>query len=844
VWVNLDERDSDLMTFTSLLVTAFETIVPTAGRQALALATQTERPSPSQLSALLANDLAGVGDGLVIVLDDFHLVREPSIHALLSLLVRRLPPTIQLVISGREDPPLQVARLRERREIAEVRADDLRFDRAEAIAFVRAMGDAPLDLRLVADSVDRSEGWAVGLRLLSLGSSPTGSSQTGPTAAREGQFVDDYLFDEVLSRQAPELRHFLTQTSILDRFCAPLCEAVVDGLQPGDGRRLLDDSMAAGLFLTSLDDERRWYRYLHLFRDMLRRCLEREVGPEGIRVLRLRASDWFEGQGLWDEAATQAIDANDVDQVTALVETCLLGDRGINTGLMLDSWTRRLPSDVVAASPTLMLARCGRLAIRGEVGELDSLLRPVEAMLVAEPSRMNPALLPIAQGQIDMQLAWVVHHMGSGDHEALNRLERALDLLPMDQHDHRGAASGQYAITLQCLGRTDEALAWLRAEHERGTALHPDYVVRLLNGQLYVELASGRLPAAADSGRRMVAQGNALQYPLLVGWGHFALARVAYEWNDLAGARTNFESILALGRDAQRMCSLYATLGLSLTLVAQGQPAEAERLVLAELEQAEEAGNSLFVESLRSFMARMALASYDLDRAADWLARVTYTRRGITGFEVEDPMLTRARVLLSGAIPEGLEDATAAVDRAIEAAETRHVTASLVQGLALRALIEQSRGEMSRAARSIARALEVAEPGHFTRAFIDLGPPLTGLLVEMATQGGLPTGGKRVLDACRAQSGVPVSGVPTRDPARPEPAEALTWRELDVLLLMDGHFTNKEIARLLGIPEETVKRHIKNIYDKLQVKGRRDDAIRAYDLGSPRAGNGETPPPG
>ena len=327
-------------------------------------------PSLSQLSALLADDLAGIDDELVIVLDDFHLIQEPSIHVLLSLLVRRLPPTIQLVIASREEPPLPVALLRGRRELAEVRADDLRFDRAEAMAFVRGMSDAPLDLRRVADAVDRSEGWAVGLRLLTLVSPPSGSSQTSPTpaAARERQFVDAYLFEEVLSRQTPELRRFLTQTSILDRFCAPLCEAVVDGLQPGDGQRLLDESMAAGLFLTSLDDEQRWYRFHHLFRDMLRRRLERDAGPERVRALRRRASDWLAGQGLWDEAATQAIDANDVGRVTSLVETCLMTERSIGAGLMLESWTRRLPPDVVEASPTLSLARCGRLAIRGEVG--------------------------------------------------------------------------------------------------------------------------------------------------------------------------------------------------------------------------------------------------------------------------------------------------------------------------------------------------------------------------------------------------------------------------------------------------------------------------------------------
>jgi len=844
VWVSLDELDGDLVSFTRVLVSALGTVVPHAGREALALATQTESPPLSQLSALLASDLAGVEDELVLVLDDFHLIQEASIHVLLSLLVRRLPPTIQVVIASRAEPPLPVALLRGRRELAEVRADDLRFDRAEAMAFVRGMNEAPLDLRHVADAVDRAEGWAVGLRLLTLVSSPSGSSHTSPTpgVARERQLVDAYLFEEVLSRQGPELRRFLTQTSILDRFCAPLCEAVVDGLHPGDGQRLLDACMAAGLFLASLDDEHRWYRFHHLFRDMLRGRLERDAGPERVRALRARASDWLAGEELWDEAATQAIEANDVGRVTPLVETCLMTERSIGTGLMVESWIRRLPGHVVDANATLSLARCAPLGVRGQVGAVESESRRIEAMLAEEPSCMSPALLPIARGQIDVQLAWVLCERGGADQEAHDHAKRALDLLPADQYDFRGVAASIYPNTLHYLGRTDDALAWFGAELGHAAALHPEYMVRLLVGQSHVERAAGRLPALVQTGRRMVAFGEAHQSALAIGWGHFTLGSVAYEWNDLGGAREHFEAVLALGQDAQRMCAVNATLGLALTRIARGERGVAERLVLAELEQVEGTRDTFFLEGLRSFMARLALASNDLDRATYWLARVALTRKSIAGYDSENPLLTRAHVLAASARPEDLEEASAAVDHAIEAAEARHVVGHIVKGLAVRALIERSRGEMARAARSITRALEIAGPGQFTRTFVDLGPPLTELLDELASHGGLPKGGHRVLMACRAASAVPAFGPPSRDRAAPRLVEALTWRELDVLLLMEGHFTIREIAQLLGMPEETVKRHATNLYSKLQVTDGRDAVLRAYDLGFLRAEDRETAP--
>jgi len=333
----------------------------------------------------------------------------------------------------------------------------------------------------------------------------------------------------------------------------------------------------------------------------------------------------------------------------------------------------------------------------------------------------------------------------------------------------------------------------------------------------------------------MVAFGNAHHNALVIGWGHFALGSVAYEWNDLSTAREHFEAVLALGRSAQRMCSVNATLGLAQTLIAQGQPAEAERLMLAELEQVEGTHDTFFLEGLRSFLARLALESSNLDRATYWLAGVAPTRKSIAGYDSENPLLTRAHVLVARASPDALDEASVAVACAVEAAEARHVVGYIVKGLAVRALIERSRGDNGRAARSIARALEIAEPGRFTRAFVDLGPPLTSLLADLASRGGLPKGGARVLDVCRAESGARVFSLSGRDQATPKPVETVTWRELDVLQLMDGHLTNKEIARRLGIGEETVKKHAASIYSKLEAKGRREAVARAYDLGILRA---------
>jgi LuxR family maltose regulon positive regulatory protein len=834
VWVNLDELDSGLTSFTTLLATALESAVPGVGREALTALARTEHPSPSELSALLADDLAPIEHELIVVLDDYHVIREPSVHVLMSLLLRRLPTSVQLVIASREEPSLPIAALRARRELAEVRAEDLRFSRAEASSFLAGSGRPPLEPQIVAEAVDRTEGWAVGLRMLALGGALAVPDEAGvgPTTSHQLRFADAYLLEEVLAQQPPELQRFLMQTSVLDRFSVPLIEAVVDGLQPGDAQRLLDASMIAGLFVVALDDEQRWYRYHILFRDMLRRCLERELGAERVRALITRASIWLDANGLLEEAAISAFAAGDALRAAALIERLVPIWQQREQWATLDVWLRRLPPDVVAMSPALGLARCRLLTLRCELGALESELRRLETMLTR--SRMpplDPADLDAALGLINASFAYLLHETGGDDWEALGRTHLAFQQLPRDRTDQRGAACLLHAVTLQCLGRTEEALAWLRAELGKDTALPHTIIARLLNAEAYVELSSGQLDAATHTARQLVALARAGDLTLHSGWGHYTLGRIAYEWNDLAGASEHFNAVLALGDGAHSICTVNATCGLALSLAALGKHREAERLVFRELARVEEDGNTFFVVRLRSFMARLAVAASDPDRAAHWSAGVAFTQRAITAFDLEDPWLTRALVLIAQPTDERLAEASSLLERALDAAHSRHIVSSIVKGLALRALVERSRGEASSAFKSITDALTIATPGRFIRTFVDLGPPLTRLLVELAIHGGLPKGGERVLEACRAEAGLRASSLPDRNADLPDDVVSLTWRELDVLHLLDGRHTNREIAQQLCIAEETVKKHAVNIYAKLHVTGRREAVARAYALG-------------
>jgi LuxR family maltose regulon positive regulatory protein len=444
---------------------------------------------------------------------------------------------------------------------------------------------------------------------------------------------------------------------------------------------------------------------------------------------------------------------------------------------------------------------------------------------------LDPTFVEAALGEINANFAYVIHETGGDDREALERILLAFQQFPADRIEQRGGAYLLYAVTLQCLGRTEEALAWLHAELDKETARRPTIVTRLLNAEVYVELSSGQLDAATHSARELVALARAHDLPLHLSWGHSALGRLAYERNDLAGAREHFNAVLELGDAAHRICTVNAACGLALSLAALGEYDEAESLVLRELVRAEEDGIAFFVVRLRSFMARLALLSSDLAQAAYWSAGVAFTQRTITAFDLEDPWLTQALVLIADPTAERLDEATSVLARALDAARARHIVPSIVKGLAIRALVERFRGDVSSAVRSMTDALTIAAPGSFVRTFVDLGPPLTSLLVELASNSGLPKGAERVLEACRPEIGLLAASLSDRTSLRTSDVVSLTWRELDVLHLLDARHTNREIADLLSIAEETVKKHTANIYTKLQVTGRRDAVARAYALG-------------
>lgn len=834
-WLALDEADNDLETFVRALVASIRTVYPEIGARTLGLFAQTELPPLSLLGLTLADELAQAGADLAIVLDDYEVLNATPIHVVLSSMLRRLPPSVQLIVATRVEPPLPVAVLRARGQLVEIRAKDLAFDIGEIAGFVERACGIHLSEAALSDLHRSSAGWPVALRLAVL--TADRPADVGPRIAPQvdaQQFVDTYLFDEVLARQTPDLQRLLVSSAILDRLSGPLCEALLPELQAGRGSDLLEQAERTGLFLISLGQHGHWLHYHDVFREALLRRLTDTYDQSEIRALHARASAWYADQRLIEEAVEHALAAGDIDRAIRLVE------QTVDAWLVNQEWgaiercLRRLPAEKVERSPAIGLAAARMLLIRGRLQQALARVDEVERQLLDHGHELHSTIRRTAHGEIAAVRSLALFFRNDQDELAYQQALTALELAPAHHAYLWGNAANVYAVASQLRGFGEEALAWVRERLHEVSDGDSYTLGRLLLGQAFIELASGRFGQLEHTCRQVVAVSTRHLHDLDRAWGHWGLGRVSYEWGDLDKAREQYMAALALRDQANVRCTNSSTIGLALSLLASGRASEALRLTLDALELAKALHQMILVEQLRSLAARLALSTGDLQAANSWIDAVG-TSPALSGpFDLENPRLTRARVLLACDSRTSLIEAASLLEQVHARAEARHDVPTTVETLTLSALVTRAQGDTSSALAMLGRALALGEAGRFVRTFTDFGPPLAGLLVELigqARSGGASAGAERVLRAYRGDAGGPESAVPSRTVAPSDLVEPLSWRELEVLQLLSGRLTNKEIAQALCVSPETVKKHVAHIFGKLQVSGRRDAVTRGHVLG-------------
>ena len=838
-WLSLDANDSDLVVFLHYFVAAIRTVFPEACAETRALLGAPYPTGRDPLVVALGNDLEHLPARAVLVLDDYYTIRGEAVHDFLSELLHHWPQRLHLVLISRSNPPFPLANLRAKGQIAEIRTRDLRFTPEEATAFLERTLRARLSDSAVALLDQRLEGWIAGLRLMTL-SLYAGADAEAELAGLSGTHVEiaDYLVDEVMSSQTPAILRFLLVTSILDRFCADLCECVLSVDPSGDVSACIQWVESHNLFVIPLDNERQWYRYHHLFQDLLQRRLLVEMGPDQVAELHRRAADWLGGQGLIDEALHHALAANDLDLAARLMQARFCDVLNREDRATLDRWLRLLPEYFVQSRPWLLIIKAYALQFSWRLSAVWKLLEQIEALLNegTEPSpHSNDSYdLEALRGLIAVLRGQEAFTKGQAA-RAIACCEEALALLPVGWAYGRGGALLYWAMSMRASGRGAAAQRMLIDEYESLPSKTDAYAARLLYAACFNSLETGQLEQARQMAQVMLDQASPGRLLIRQGFAHYFLGVVHYCWNELDVAKPHFEWLFDKRYAVHAQAARSGLLGLARVHLA-GADVSAAWQMMAQLNQLDLERLGQEGDDARSLRAQLAYRQGDTEAAFRWADAYTTPAPDRLLNWLQDPHLAKAQILLARGTDADVQSALDILDALNEIAQRSFSVRFQLEILAMRALALETQGKAGAALAALRQAVELARPGGIIRAFVDLGPPMQTLLLGLAKQGfakqDFAETVRRILAAFpeprkKSETGDAGSRIRTANARLVEP---LTDRELEILVLLRERLSNKEIAHKLVLSPMTVKRHLVNLYGKLGVNKRWDAVIKAEAL--------------
>jgi LuxR family maltose regulon positive regulatory protein len=838
-WLSLDEKDDELRNFVQSLTASLQNIFPDAFQATASQHNAPRIPLPDQLATILINDLADMPEDVVLVLDDYHLIHNNDIHTLLYLLIEHLPLQLHLVLSTRTDPSLPLARWRARGHLNELRHIDLRFTLEETETFLTSVIGSVVAHEVAGTFQERMEGWIAVLHLAALSLRNTSDRVAFIERLRHysDRSVSSYLVEEILIQQTPAVQVFLERTSILDQFCAELCAAILDNdASQGQMQATLDWLERSNIFLVALDDRRGWYRYHHLFQQLLQHCLQEHSSTEELATLHRRASAWYAAQGLIEQAIEQALVAGDVSGATHLVEAQFFQSFGQEQLVQREHWLGLLPEDQILSSPILLLARAFNLEVHGQLKDIPHVLTTAEQLL--DTSNRSSCDLDDSQRRLLHALIaflWSEIHYFTGQAQmSLERAHSALALLAPGEEYVASFPQGVLAWSNQAIGNEDVALVSLQRAL-RDQSSHLDATARLLFAQGVVYLTAGKLHQVEHTARHLLQTAQEADLILSLHFAHWLLGMVYYEWNNLDAAVYHFSVVIANQHLAHFWMVQDAMCGLALTYQAQGMSTQARDTAFALLELVQGQNNMRELMTAYAFCGRLGLLQNEVEEASQWLEMAGEQEVLGPMMFLEDPPITKARLLLAKGDGVSVEQGQALLTQLLQHVEFIHSTRKTIQVLALQAWAFDLQGRETEALDTLERALALARPGGFIRTFAEI-PSLARLLHELRKRRNVRQEVDGKLDAylqhvLAAMSPSAAFTMSKEDLMQQEGLEQLTDREVQILYLLDKDLTNKEIARELVVTTGTVKVHTTNVYRKLSVNNRRAAVTLAKAIG-------------
>jgi LuxR family maltose regulon positive regulatory protein len=847
-WLSLDAGDDDSTRFLTYLIAAVQTVAAHVGDGVLGMLQSPQPPPHDSILTILLNEIATVATPFVLVLDDYHLIDAQSIDHALTFILEHLPPQMHLVIVTREDPHLPTARLRARGHLTELRAADLRFTPAESAEFLNRVMGLKLSTEDIAALETRTEGWIAGLQLAAI------SMQGQEDATRFIQsftgshhFVLDYLFEEVLRQQSDAVKTFLLHSSVLDQMCGPLCDAVLPN-SAVSGQDALAYLQRANLFLIPLDNERRWYRYHHLFADVLRQRAANSLERGSVAELHARASIWYENNGYEAEAFHHAVAAEDFERAASLAEQAWQGmDSSFQFAVWL-GWMKKLPDALIRARPILSIEYAQALMNIGEPESADSRLLDAERWLDATgtthaelagssgvmasadkaQNRVVPAMIALARAQI----AQIQRDVAG----TVKYAELALSLAPEDDHLRRAQATVTLGLIHWAGGDLEAArkalLEWINSTQKLGNTV---FAIATAFALADILVALGHLREAVNTYQQslQLALAHDEQTQGVVAHLYLGLAMVQHEMGHQESAAANLLKSRVSGERSTLIDWPHRW------HLAQSRLKESEGDLDAALDLLNTA-KGLYIRTpvpnarpVEALKARIYVRQGRLNQALDWVHERGLSVDDDLSYVCEFEHMTLARVLIATSQRDHADDAIiealGLLERLRQAAEASRRMGSVIEILVLKSLAYEAQSSILLALVPLERALTLAKPEGYIRLFVDEGPPMARLLYEALAREIAPDYVRRLLASyATAESQPPLSKLQT---SAAELIEPLSERELEVLQFMSEGLTNQEISSRLFLSPHTVKVHARNIYGKLSVHNRTQAVVRARALG-------------
>lgn len=859
-WLSLDKRDNYFASFWASLIIALQKVQPGLGEHTLAML-RFRKPSVKSALTELVNEIAEAVPDLIIVLDDYHEINTQAIHDSLAFLLEYLPPQVRLFISSRVDPPLPLARLRGRGHLAEIKASDLKFTREETYSFLNEVMGLALYKEQVDSIHDRTEGWIAGLQMVAVSmQGRRDATEFMPAFKGTNKDIMEYLTKEVLQQQKEHIRTFLLETCILERLNESLCKAVTGR---DDSQQILEQLVANHLFLQPLDDEGRWFRYHHLFRDLLHKQLE-ATQPGILPALHSRASEWYESQGLMEDAIEHALAAEKFDRAADLIQHIVFTVVGQDKHSIIQDWVARLPEEMVAKNLTICVA--GALACEGirqpESGEPYRRYAELISEALETPAQPGSPNADITRGFLAVTKSIGNYHDGNIS-QAIKLCLAGLKSLPEDEAMARYALNGVLGMIYWAKGELEASHGYIEECVRLSKLVSYTYFTSLCTAILaHIRFAWGHLHSAAEGCREAIQLGTAgdgKESPVAC-YARLLLGEILYQWNYLDESRDNILRAIDLSEQgSEPVIHLNGHMALARIKIALGESDAAINIARqAKITHEGSVGHRLpadiFMTRLWLIVGNVAAAS---DYAHAWSKFLPMQSRevaqkdsspdliqyGIYGNDMRDvwseiPLLTFVRLRLAQGKREGMLELLEDVCRDVEGKGWTNI---MVEALILKSLVLHAEGKLRRALRTLENVLAMTENEGYVRVFIDEGLPMFQLLQRAASRGIAPSYVSKLLGAFHlpvldnlnqyGQSRIKGTAPSQLKIGWGHIGEPLTKREIEVVELIAAGFPNRAIAQKLAISLYTVKNHLKHIYQKLDVDNRARASMRARDIG-------------